>query len=89
MTRRLRLGQLLLGQRIISALGNVYQFEPIAVETTGVYEESTGSFVRLLGRRLGEATSDPRESTWFQQNLALAVQRGNAFSILSAGQERF
>ena len=25
----------------------------------------------------------------FRQNLAIAVQRGNAFSILSAGRERF
>ena len=36
-----------------------------------------------------EATGDPREVNWFRQNLAITIQRGNAFSILSAGRERF
>ena len=29
------------------------------------------------------------EANWFCQNLAIAVQRDNAFSILWAGRERF
>ena len=51
--------------------------------------ESTGVIIRAIGRRLVEATGDPREGSWFRQNLAIAIQRGNAFSILSAGRERF
>ena len=29
------------------------------------------------------------EANWFRQNLAIAIQRGNAFSILSAARKRF
>lgn len=72
-----------------AGLSTTYQFEPIAVETTGVYGPSTLSFLDVLGRRIRETTGDPRESTWFRQNLSIAIQRGNAFSILSAGRERF
>ena len=72
-----------------AALAEAHQFEPIAVETMGVYGESTGVIIRAIGRRLVEVTEDPREANWFRQNLAIAIQRGNAFSILSAGRERF
>ena len=55
----------------------------------GVYGKSIGVILRAIGRRLVEATGKQREANWFRQNLAIAVQRGNAFSILSAGRERF
>ena len=74
-------------RRKYAALAEAHQFEPIAVETVGVYGESTGVIIRAIGRRLVEATGDPREANWFRQNLAIAIQRGNAFSILSAGRE--
>ena len=76
-------------RRKYAALAEAHQFEPIAVETMGVYGESTGVIIRAIGRRLVEVTGDPREANWFRQNLDIAVQRGNAFSILSAGRERF
>ena len=72
-----------------AALAEAHQFEPIAIETMGVYGESTGVIIRAIGRRLVEATGEPREANWFCQNLAIAVQQGNAFSNLSAGRERF
>ena len=68
---------------------SIEQFEPIAVETMGVYGESTGVIIRAIGRRLVEATGEPKEANWFRQKLAIAVQRGNAFSVLSAVRERF
>ena len=76
-------------RRKYAALAEAHQFEPIAVETMGEYGESTGVFIRAIGLRLFEATGEPREANWFRQNLAIAVRRGNAFSILSAGRERF
>ena len=76
-------------RRKYAGLAGAYRFEPIAVETTGVYGVSTNLVLRAIGRRLVEATGERRESNWFLQNLALAVQRGNAFSILSAGRESF
>ena len=76
-------------RRKYAALAEAHQFEPIAVETMGMHGEYTGVILREIGCRLVEATGDPREANWFRQNLAIAIQRGNAFSILSAGRERF
>ena len=75
-------------RRKYASLDEAHQFEPIAVETMGVYGESTGVTIRAIGRRLVETTGDPREANWFRQNLAIAIQRGNAFSVLTAGRER-
>ena len=72
-----------------AALAEAHQFEPIAVETMGVYGESTAVTMRVICGRLVEATGEPREINWFRQNLSIAIQRGNAFSILSASRERF
>ena len=72
-------------RRKYAALAEAHQFEPIAVETMGMYGESTGAILRAIGRRLVGATGEPREVNWFRQNLAIAKQRGNAFSNLSAG----
>ena len=63
--------------------------EPIAVETMLVYGESTEVILRAIGPRFVEVTREPREVNWFHQNLTIAIQRGNALSILSAGRENF
>ena len=75
--------------RKYATLAEAHQFEPIAVETMGVYGESTGGIISAIGRRFVEATREPREINWFRQNLAIAIQRDITFSILSAGRERF
>ena len=54
-----------------------------------VYGVSTGVILRAIGPRLVEATGEPWEAKWFRENLAIAVQRGNAISSLSASRERF
>jgi hypothetical protein len=59
-------------------------FEPVAVETTGVYGESSREFIRELGRRMTEATDDCREHTWLRQRIGIAVVRDNALSITLA-----
>ena len=52
-------------RRKYAALVEAHQFEPIAVETMGVYGESTGVILRAICRRLVEATGEPREViTW-------------------------
>ena len=75
-------------RRKYAGLGAAYIFEPIAIETTGVYGNTTGEIVKEIGRHIYQTTGDSRETAWFRQRLALAVQRGNAFSILAAGRER-
>ena len=70
------------------SLTDRYQFEAVAIETAGTYSEGTKNIVRDIGRRLTEATGDQRETFWFMQRLSLAVQRGNAASILCGEKER-
>ena len=52
-------------RRKYAALAEAHQFEPIAVETMGVYIESSGVLLRAIGRRLVEATGEPREVNWY------------------------
>ena len=70
------------------SLTDRYQFEAVVIETAGTYSKGTNNIVREIGRRLTEATGDQRETFWFMQRLSLAVQRGNAASILYGERER-
>ena len=72
-----------------AALEQRYLFEPIAVETTGVFGKTTSLLINDLGRRLQDITGDPRESLWLKQRIQLAVLRGNATSILAASNTTF
>ena len=66
------------------ALVRRFQFEPIAIETTGVFGPSSANIIREIGHRLRNATGEPRETSWLKQRLNIAVQRGNAITILAS-----
>ena len=66
-----------------------YRFEPVALETAGVYGLTTAAVLSEIGHRISEATGDKRETLWLEQRIGLAVQRGNAYSILTAVRERY
>ena len=38
----------------------------MAVETAGVYEESTAALISEIGRRFSEATGESRETLWLE-----------------------
>ena len=61
-----------------------YHFQPVAIETTGVYGKSTAPFTSGLTKKLVNVSGDPREHQWLHQRLSLAVAKGNAASILLA-----
>jgi len=65
-----------------------YYFQPVAIETTGVYSKSTAPFLSGLSKKLVDVSGDPREHQWLHQRLSLAVARpkGNAASILACVQ---
>jgi len=65
---------------------NNYYFQPVATETTTVYEESTAPFLSSLTKKLADMSGDPKECQWFYQHLSLVVVRGNAASILASVQ---
>ena len=60
-----------------------FRFEPIAIETSGVYGPTTRIIIQEIGKRITQATGDRRETMWLKQRLSIAIQRGNATSILS------
>ena len=62
------------------------RFEPIAIETSGVFGHTTRTIISEIGKRISEKTGDKRETTWLKQRLSIAIQRGNALSILASAK---
>ena len=60
-----------------------YAFVPVAAETLGAWGPEAFRFLKDLGRRIREATGELRASQYLFQRLSIAVQRGNAASVLS------
>ena len=65
-------------------LAQRYKFEPIAIETSGVFGPSTRNIIHEIGKRISEKTGDKRETLWLKQRLNIAIQRGNALSIIAS-----
>ena len=69
-------------ERKYSDLMSSHFFVPIAIETTGVFGAHTLAFVKNLGQRLLHQSGDTKSISYLFQRLSIAVQRGNAISIL-------
>ncbi|XP_063389112.1 uncharacterized protein LOC134674887 [Cydia fagiglandana] len=65
-----------------SELQGAYDFVPVAVETAGPWCSEAGELFRDLGRRLRERGNDPRSGSWLVQQISIAIQRGNAASVM-------
>lgn len=65
-----------------ACLESAYDFVPFAVETAGPWCSEAKKFVMDLGRRLREKGRDPRSGSYLVQHISLAIQRGNAASIM-------
>jgi len=65
------------------SLAVVHKFVPIALETFWPWGPAGLTFVNELGRRITSAIGDVQEASFLKQRLSLAVQRGNAASVLS------
>lgn len=63
-------------------IANDYIFLPFAVETMGPWGGEARRFVADIKPLLRNATGDPRSCYFFIQRISLAIQRGNAASIL-------
>ena len=59
-------------------LGARYIFEPIAVETLGVFKASARHLLADLGRRISINTGEARETSYLFQKISVLVQRFNA-----------
>jgi hypothetical protein len=65
-----------------AAIEHSHIFVPVAIETLGPWNSAGLDFICELGRRATAVTSDPRETTFLLQRISVAVQRGNAASIM-------
>ena len=73
-------------------LDSTHAFIPVAVETLGAFGREAQSFFREVARRSASLTGDPQYHQSLLQQVAVAVQRRNAASILGssmAGMEPF
>ena len=64
-----------------SLIGN-YMFEPFGVETLGPWGPSAHALAKEISKRLVDTSRDPRAGFYFAQRLSIAIQRGNAASLL-------
>ena len=71
-----------------SALTPRFQFEVLAVETSGSFGPASDKFVAELGRRVTARTGDKRETAWLRQRISLAIVRGNAAALVPTGGAR-
>ena len=60
----------------------LYSFMPVAIESLGTFGARSLKFIRDLGRRIVLQSGDPLAAPYLIQCLAVAVQRGNAASII-------
>jgi hypothetical protein len=65
-----------------SQLSVMYCFVPIAVETLGALGDDASDFLHQLGRRIANVTGERRATEFLLQRLSVAIQRGNAASVL-------
>ena len=56
----------------------------IAVETGGSIGPDSKTFLLDLGRRLSMATGEPRSYEFLLQRISVAIQMGNAASVLGS-----
>jgi hypothetical protein len=65
-----------------SSFSVIYCFVPIAIETLGAIGEDEADFIRRLGRRITAASGERRATEFLLQRLSVAIQRGNAMSLM-------
>lgn len=71
-----------LKRRKYASLGSGYLFEAFGVETLGPWGPSARRLYRDLSARLIDTSGDQRAGLYFAQRVSIAIQRGNAASLL-------
>lgn len=69
-------------------LGNNYHFMPITIETFGTWGSEGSGFSAELCSLLNNVTHEPCGSTFLRQRLSIALQRGNASSVLGTVEKQ-
>uniref|UniRef100_A0A2H1VRU3 SFRICE_019335 n=1 Tax=Spodoptera frugiperda TaxID=7108 RepID=A0A2H1VRU3_SPOFR len=69
------------GRKYSNLLGNYY-FEPFGVETLGPWGPGAYSLYKEIAHKLLDSTRDQKAGYFFGQKISIAIQRGNAASLL-------
>ena len=70
-----------LSRRVSSKLEEAV-FQPVAMETSGVIDPNSPSFLRALGSHLAQDSGEANSTACLLQRLSIAVQQGNAVATL-------
>ena len=65
-------------------LESTHHFVPVAVETLGALGPEASSLLNAIVRRISLACGEERAHVFLLQRVAVAVQRGNAASVLES-----
>ena len=63
-----------------------YYLVPIAVETCGAWNQDGANLIKTLGKIIQGKTGEKRSTFFLFQSISLAVQRGNAISVLGTAR---
>ena len=63
-----------------------YYMVPIAVETLSGWGPEGAAFIKSLGKKIQDKTGEKRSTFFLFRSISLAVQRGNAASVLGTAQ---
>jgi hypothetical protein len=61
---------------------NNYHFVPIAIETLGPWGDDARKIINEIGQKIQKITNESRSTSYLSQRISIAVQRGNAASVL-------
>merc|ERR1712173_440537 len=68
--------------RKYQSLANQFDMIPVCVETLGPWGPNGKQLIQEIGKKIREETHEPRSTSFLFQAISVAVQRGNAASIL-------
>ena len=71
-----------LAEEKYTSLGAGYSFTPVAIESLGAMGKKSLVFVKELGHRVRQCSGEVKARAYLPQRLSVAVQRGNAVSVL-------
>ena len=67
-----------------TGLAATHEFVTIAVETLGPINTSGSALLSCIGKRISQASGDPRETAFLFQRISIWLQRYNALSLRSS-----
>ena len=68
-------------------LARTHHVDLLAVKTSGMFGQGARDFLSELGRRLIRITGDPLSRSYLSQQISVAMQKGNAASVLGTFEQ--